>query len=1002
MLEFQQKIDERYCALRDARSGPVFFIEHGLDEAEVAAVVADTRRSLKVHRLESGWWQSKYLPLLVVATEAGYRYRGSGTDFWPVLEDELSIQFAATDRQTIRDFFVSATNTYRGARPPLTPWAEAFHLIAWPITHALVPLEFHRPLAQTLANLRLVVGSLSDDALYQSIRGATASNSARFSTLLEDSAVVVAVTKSLLGVVRNGAELCPEVMKRIATDLATDQVARRGVAVARQIQRTAGKSTAPPGPDTQLPSIAGLFRLRRRDKSIVLEAILPPLQADLQTRLRRALRRRRYAASLWGVSARTPSEQFLSGLPFEIKLTRIPAMDAELFPVIDEADIDQEIHDMLDAFTLNIAPPLLFAVNTEEEFGRQVRGLNISGHRKYWLLCEPGQILQGGVELGRVGPFECRLLDPSEEDARQVLHELGYQLRFGVSVEFAGSPPFDRDAPTPVFVEGDRRCLVAGRSCASESLTVELGGERVDVSGDDVVTMVVKRGEHTLRVSNGFEEREFEFIGLPSPPSGHQVVCTIEPRSSNLTVQALLSGTLEFTVESSVQLNGLELTVEIEASGRRSYATDRLGTLPCTISSSGEPFVTLIDDETRDQFAQVSSLKLRLSIGNLCACTIELERRLRPCWWQQGRDGTIALKGEVGDVEFGWLPVTDPAASPALESVDSLEEARLLVPTDLELSEYGAAAQFTTFCIAPASLSLQAPPIERPRLIRCRRGKNGVLGLEDVVEGYLRWSLAESSTPVAEIRRRQVAAELDHWFTRICCGAQWVSREAPLMSEDPWDMLANFCDEAGFGRDAYIKLSRADEIEITRIAVQEMRLAQPELWARVGKWYELSPEDYEELDLACGRAYTELADHYQKQGRIDIASEIREGDPGAPADDWNTILGQVKSVVEHQPLVEMLFPSECAHRLMALEPSILTLDELAEELTTWAETAKEGFAGRVPPEETLKAVLALWIEPEVAIHLDWRAALDVLLAERSVARAARYMALRSPRRTIVE
>ena len=42
---------------------------------------------------------------------------------------------------------------------------------------------------------------------------------------------------------------------------------------------------------------------------------------------------------------------------------------------------------------------------------------------------------------------------------------------------------------------------------------------------------------------------------------------------------------------------------------------------------------------------------------------------------------------------------------------------------------------------------------------------------------------------------------------------------------------------------------------------------------------------------------------------------------------------------------------------------------------------------------------ALWIEPEAAASLDWRSALDVLLAERSIARAARYLALRSRQAT---
>jgi hypothetical protein len=159
----------------------------------------------------------------------------------------------------------------------------------------------------------------------------------------------------------------------------------------------------------------------------------------------------------------------------------------------------------------------------------------------------------------------------------------------------------------------------------------------------------------------------------------------------------------------------------------------------------------------------------------------------------------------------------------------------------------------------------------------------------------------------------------------------------------------------------------------------------------------LEPEDYEALDLACGRAYTKLADVYRKRGRENIAALVGEGDPGAVADEWDSVLLRVKYTTELQPLAEMLIPSDIANGLMSLEPSMMTLDELAEELAACAQNARRALAGSVPQAKTLKAILALWIEPEAAASLDWRNALDVLLAERSIARAARYLALRSRR-----
>ena len=94
------------------------------------------------------------------------------------------------------------------------------------------------------------------------------------------------------------------------------------------------------------------------------------------------------------------------------------------------------------------------------------------------------------------------------------------------------------------------------------------------------------------------------------------------------------------------------------------------------------------------------------------------------------------------------------------------------------------------------------------------------------------------------------------------------------------------CDETGFGRDPYIELSRKNEVEVTRIAVREIRLEMPDVWARVSLPCDLKSEDYEALDLACGRAYTKLASIYREQGKADLADKIGEGDPGAASDQW--------------------------------------------------------------------------------------------------------------------
>lgn len=992
MLEVHRNLDERYRSLRDSRKGPVFFIEHGLSEEEVDNLVADVCQSLDAHPLESGWWHSKSLPLIVSATEVGYRYRGSGTDFWPALEVKFGVHISVSDRKRIRDLFAKASKAYRGVKPPVTPWAEAFHFIAWPITHALVPLEFHRLLALTLANLRVNVVSLSDDDLYRAIKLAAYSSSSRFSTFLKDAALVVAVTRILMG--GNCPELCSEVMQRISKDISADQVARRGVAAARRFQQTVQKPTKPQAFQS---SISGSLQLRRHDGSMLLEAVFPPVQAALQSRLRRALRRRRYAAHLWGISARVPSEQLLSGLPFIVKLPSVPPDGAELIPSLDQVGLDQDLREVLSSFALDISPPLLFGIASGEELlGRRVRGPNISGHRKYWLLSRSNEGPKDCPVLGEVGPYICHLLDPEEDTAFDVLTGLGFQVRFGISVGFAGAPPLDREAPVPVFVAGDQR-LVVPQHVPPEGLRVQVGEEEVHLTGDEVVSVIVERGDQTLRVSAGDESREFVFHGNSSHRITAPVTCSVTPRTDTMSVQALLRGSLGFAIECFAPLKGVELTAVIEFGGRMLHATAPLGPLPCSVSSDQEPFATLLDDKTRGLLAQAPSLALRLSVGHLCTYSLVLEQRVGPCWWQYAEDGEAKLESEVGDISYGSVAATDPTAPPVSGLISALNETRLLAPIGLDVSEYGGAAQFNTLCVAPNRARIEAPFIKKPRLVRRLRAGNGALGLEDLVESYLRWTLAESRTLIAEMRRRQVSELLDGWFAELCCGEEWGRREAALGGADPWEAFFKVCDGTGFGRDSYVKLSREDETEVTRIAIREIRRVQPDLWVRVGPPCDLEADDYDAFDMAFAHAYRELADKYIKQGRDDLAEEIAEADPGEAPDEWDTHLARVKPMVAIHPLAAMLLPSDSAHGLMSLEPSLMTLDELAEELFTWGRSARKALAGSVPSADTFKAILALWIEPEVAASLDWRSALDTALVERAVSRAARYLALRSRR-----
>ena len=169
----------------------------------------------------------------------------------------------------------------------------------------------------------------------------------------------------------------------------------------------------------------------------------------------------------------------------------------------------------------------------------------------------------------------------------------------------------------------------------------------------------------------------------------------------------------------------------------------------------------------------------------------------------------------------------------------------------------------------------------------------------------------------------------------------------------------------------------------------------PELWTRVGPPHDLDDEDYDALDWACVRAYEQLSEEYRGRGREELADRLAEGDFGTTPDQWNIVLDRVKARSELRDLAALLLPTDTARQLMAPDLAFLPLVEISEELQRWAHESRSALAGPVPADGVLEAILALWVAPEIAVTLDWRGAMNTLLIERPVARAARYLALRA-------
>ena len=233
---FHEALDSHFGDLRDARaklepSSPVFALEHDLSPEDLELLKGAVREAIKTHYLAH--YQEAWLPFLVYAAEMGYGYVGD--EYWTTFSS-LTPRWTSHERSTIRAWFVRFHERYGGARPT-GAWANHFTIIAWPITHAVLPTYLQRYLAQLLFEFSgALTSELLDDPEALGIRLARrASNyTERFRVFCENTALVGQVAVAMLsGENEPTPYLSAATLARIVSGLSEEQQARHWLKSAR-------------------------------------------------------------------------------------------------------------------------------------------------------------------------------------------------------------------------------------------------------------------------------------------------------------------------------------------------------------------------------------------------------------------------------------------------------------------------------------------------------------------------------------------------------------------------------------------------------------------------------------------------------------------------------------------------------------------------------------------------------------------------------------------------
>ena len=224
--EWESRLQEHFMQLSLARStgrsaAPVFALEHGLSPDDVEDLLGAVRThvaSLQPSRQHRLAW-------VVYATESGYAY--SGDEYWQTFEEQTPSWKQRGDRRWLRSSFLYFAKSFGGAVPSGS-WAQHFTIIAWPITHAILPKDLQRHLARTLFDIRHAIQQehLDDpETLGRLIRNRSGATSNRFQQLTQETALIGQISSALLlrGEQDTESRILPETLERVATDLEEEQ-----------------------------------------------------------------------------------------------------------------------------------------------------------------------------------------------------------------------------------------------------------------------------------------------------------------------------------------------------------------------------------------------------------------------------------------------------------------------------------------------------------------------------------------------------------------------------------------------------------------------------------------------------------------------------------------------------------------------------------------------------------------------------------------------------------
>lgn len=961
LKEKHQEIGSRISRMsEDRRSFPVFMIEHGLRADDLIGVRDLLWRALERDpSLSSPQWNWSYLPLLAVTAEVGYRYRGTGTDFWPVVEQDLHHIAGGGFRSALVRFFELGHREFAIAKPGNSAWERHFPLIAWPIANALVPLELQPQLARALRQaLRAGISGNDPEALHQYlVQIAVGQASRRFENWLQQTDTASEVMRRLLYPASDGW-LSGAILERIDRDLRKDAGASRAIHEARRITERKFRNVV------SVPPARYVLALKEQSPTHLLVRG-PVLPTEVRQEVAGLLRSPGDRIRAVGADRAVPLRTFLFGGAIAIGLpAELPAaplcLDGEL------EQLDESGEKILAALQPRSTSFFLVGagfVEAQAVFpGEQ---LPARSHVIRW------------IATGEPSAPEFSWLSTADKADAEVLRRSGFVIgKTGLQVMGLPLPGAASKfaAAFPVFV-----------SASSVGISPKLDGSidpgRVMRVGDQSWSVFKPAcGEHWIECSEAGDSKIlFEMVELPEAESAE--IALDPPRP---TLADLESGNLSVRVSAPVALEGVRVRLRLTAGGMPTITSEGvLERVPALVRGTSKIF-----QELRAQLFKTpitsGAAKLRVSVDGFRTEVVELLPPINRLTYD--RDTGLWSAEDGLSREIPTLIAT--ADAPILKSGRADPRGLQLLVADARDHEALSAALVLDHgqpAFAPQNCIV--PPVVREAVSLSDR-----FGIVDLARSAVAWRLAQCRNAISDWQRSSIAGELEAAVTRMLCGDAWLELEEGLdltiLSSHGAVVHCAWRKWLTRGNDLPVISSRSDRARLNGYLIQRLRDEIPDVSLALSEW---DDDTAGNLDLAVIDAYDDLRRYHEDLGH----ETFEEPDMSRPAHVWKAAL-QEAAVLATLPMFRpLILPARRWNALVNAWYGELTQDDLVDLLDSCHVDSFRRPGFRWMGRSEIRTLLQFWLCPaQVIAGENWGETLAHALSDTQTARTVRYVCLR--------